>query len=103
MHGHTPAVAGAVTAQPIHMIYQENVADNRMKGMTYATLRAPLTRPAFDSAFTEFPPSWMADMPPRPFFRVAVLGPKYLLIVAFRVDDVWRSEAHDLAARDPQR
>jgi hypothetical protein len=34
----TPAVAGTVTAQPIHMIYQENVADNRTKGMTYAAL-----------------------------------------------------------------
>ena len=48
------------------MIYQENVADNRMKGMTYATLTAPLTRPAFDSAFTEFPPlGWPTRHPAR--------------------------------------
>jgi hypothetical protein len=58
------------------MIYQENVADNRMKGMTYAALTAPLARPAFDSPFTEIPP--LSDGRwghPARFFRVAVLGP----------------------------
>jgi hypothetical protein len=74
------------------MIYQENVADNRMKGMTYAALAAPLTRPAFESTFTESPPfepaAWGQS---RPVFRVAFLGTKQLLIIAFRVDDVWRS------------
>jgi hypothetical protein len=97
VHGHTPAV----TAQPIHMIYQENVADNRMKGMTYAALTAPLTRPAIHSPFKRIPPSRMADGPPRPVFPGR--GSRTEVLAYYRVPRRRRlaERLANLMARDP--
>jgi hypothetical protein len=50
----------------------------------------------------ESPPSWMADSTTPPVCpRIAVLGPKYLLIIAFRVERRLAERARDVAARDP--
>jgi hypothetical protein len=103
MHDRASAVAGAVTAQPIHMIYQENVADNRTKGMTYAALKAPLTRLDVESPFTDSPSlDGRIDHPARIFSGSRFVVPKHLLIVAFRVDTtLGGSGLTAFVARDP--